>query len=111
MFDFLNRFRPAEHVGVFEKNPGINIDGAFVGDALVNVLFGEKVPQITYTIGVGGRGSLVVAEQEFRDLLMSMVKMAEVRSPGYMDKLIAAQVVSEPTPEEQVMKAPDPAVE
>lgn len=83
MFDFLKRFAAAEHVGVFEKTPGVNIDGAFLRNALVNVLFGEKVPAVTYTIGVNGRGSLVVEEQEFRDLLMSMIKMAEVRSPGY----------------------------
>lgn len=84
MFDFLKRFRPAEHVGAFEKTPGITIDGAFVGNALVNILYGEKVPQRTYTIGVNGRGSLVVDEQEFRDLLMSMVKSAEVLTLGYV---------------------------
>lgn len=84
MFSFLNRFSKAEHVGVFEKTPGINIDGAWKGNALVNILFGEKVPRITYTIGVNGRGSLVVEEQEFRDLLMSMILVAETRSPGYV---------------------------
>lgn len=84
MFSFLNRFSKAEHVGVFEKTPGINIDGSWKGNALVNVLFGDKVPRITYTIGVNGRGSLVVEEQEFRDLLMSMILMAEVRSPGFV---------------------------
>jgi hypothetical protein len=51
---------------------------------LVNILYGEKVPQRTYTIGVNGRGSLVVDEQEFRDLLMSMVKSAEVLTLGYV---------------------------
>jgi hypothetical protein len=84
MFDFLKRFTAAEHVGAFEKHPGVTIDGAWLRDALVNVLTGEKVPQRTYTIGHNGRGSLVLAEQEFRDLLMAMIKMAEVMSPGFV---------------------------
>lgn len=108
MFDFLKRFRPAEHVGVFEKTPGINIDGAFVGNALVNILFGDNVPQRSYTIGVGGRGTLCLAEQEFRDLLMSMVKTAEVMTLGYVAPAKTEPVVSEMSPEQQVMPCPDP---
>lgn len=111
MFDFLKRFRPAEHVGAFEQSPGINIDGAFVGNALVNILFGENVPQRTYTVGVGGRGSLVVAEQEFRDLLMSMLKTAEVMTLGYVPPKVEAEpVVSRISPEEQVVRV-DPAAD
>lgn len=106
MFDFLKRFTPAEHVGEFEKTPGINIDGAWLREALVNVLSGEKVPQVTYTIGVQGRGSLVVAEQEFRDLLMAMIKMAEVRSPGYVPPKPVEPVVSFHAPEQAVLQAP-----
>lgn len=84
MFDFLKRLPVAQITGVFEKSPGVNIDGSFLRNALVNVLFGEKVPRITYTIGMSGRGSLVMEEEEFRDLLTTMIKMFEVRSPGYV---------------------------
>lgn len=84
MFDFLRRLPTAEVTGKFEKSPGVTIDGAFRQNALVNVLFGEKVPRVTYTIGVNGRGSLVMEEEEFRDLLTTMIKMFEVRSPGYV---------------------------
>ncbi len=84
MFDFLRRLPVANITGVFEKTPGVNIDATFLRNALVNVLFGEKVPRVTYTVGVNGRGSLVVEEDEFRDLLAGMIKMFEVRSPGYV---------------------------
>lgn len=84
MFDFLARLPVAETTGEFPKSPGVNIDATFLRNALVNVLSGEKVPNTTYTIGVNGRGSLVMEEAEFRDLLSSMIKMFEVRSPGYV---------------------------
>lgn len=120
MFDFLKRFAAAEHVGAFEKHPGVTIDGAWLRDALVNVLYGPKVPQRTYTIGHNGRGSLVLAEQEFRDLLMSMIKMAEVMTPGYFEagRPVPPHVSGSPTPvvsssfqpaEQQAMSGPDQA--
>jgi hypothetical protein len=83
-FEFLRSLPEAGYVGAFEKSPGINIDGAFIGNALVNILFGEKVPAKTYTIGVNGRGSLVMEEQEFRDLLASMIKTFESQKLGFV---------------------------
>jgi hypothetical protein len=86
-FAFLSRLPDAEMSGVVDKAPGVKIDGAWAGQhALVNCLFGEKVPQTTYTIGITGRGTLQMGEQEFRDLLSSMLAVFESRSPGFAVK-------------------------
>lgn len=83
-FHFLTRLPDAQMSGVVEKQPGVMIDGAWAGNhALVNALFGEKVPQTTYTIGITGRGTLQMGEQEFRDLLSAMLAVFESRSPGF----------------------------
>jgi hypothetical protein len=39
-------------------------------------LYSDKV----YTVNVGGRGALVIAEQEFRDLLSSGLALFEIRT-------------------------------
>lgn len=86
-FSFLCRLPDAQMSGVVEKSPGVQIDGAWAGEhALVNVLFGEKVNQPTYTIGITGRGTLQMPEQEFRDLLSAMLAVFESRSPGFAAK-------------------------
>lgn len=83
-FDFLKRLPDAQLSGVVEKAPGVLINGAWSGDhALVNVLYGDKVGQTTYTIGITGRGTLQMGEGEFRTLLSSMLAIFEVRSPGF----------------------------
>ena len=79
MFDFLASLPEAQTTGVVSRAPGILIDGAFIGNTLVNVLFGENVPNTTYTVGINGRGSLVMEEQEFRDLLSSMLALFDAR--------------------------------
>jgi hypothetical protein len=82
-----DKFLPeAQLTGEFQKAPGINIDGSFCRNALVNVIHGDAVPTKTYTIGVNGRGSLVMEEQEFRDLLASMALLFDSRQPGYVPK-------------------------
>jgi len=86
-FAFLARLPDAEMSGVIDKAPGVQIDGAWSGQhALVNVLFGEKMPEPTYTIGITGRGTLQMSEQEYRDLLSSMLAVFESRSPGFAAK-------------------------
>jgi len=86
-FAFLARLPEAHMSGVVDKAPGVQIDGAWAGDhALVNCLFGEKMPQPTYTIGITGRGTLQMGEQEFRDLLSAMLAVFESRSPGFAAK-------------------------
>lgn len=84
-FDFLKRLPDAQITGDFEQSPGIKINGAFCekSNVLVNVMHGPKVPQITWTLSVAGRGALVMGEQEFRDLLSAGLALFEVRSPGF----------------------------
>ena len=84
-FHFLTRLPDAQMSGIVEKAPGVMIDGAWAGQhALANCLFGDKVPQTTYTIGITGRGTLQMGEQEFRDLLSAMLALFESRSPGFI---------------------------
>lgn len=88
-YDFLDRLPASTMTGEFERSPGVNINGTFAGNALVNVLSGTNVPTTTYTVGIGGRGSLVMEEQEYRDLLSSMLFLFEARSPGFISPLDA----------------------
>ena len=86
-FSFLTRLPDAELSGSVEKAPGVMIDGAWSGErALTNVLYGEKVAEPTYTIGITGRGTLQMGEQEFRELLSAMLGLFESRSPGFAGK-------------------------
>lgn len=83
-FDFLKRLPDAQISGEVAKDAGVLINGAWAGEhALVNVLYGDKVPQTTYTIGITGRGTLQMGEQDFRTLLSAMLALFEVRSPGF----------------------------
>lgn len=86
-YAFLNRLPDAQMSGEVAKSPGVLIDGAWSGQhALTNVLYGDKVPQTTYTIGITGRGTLQMTEQDFRDLLSTMIAVFESRSPGFLGK-------------------------
>lgn len=83
-FDFLKRLPDAQISGEVAKSAGVLINGAWSGEhALVNVLYGDKVPQTTYTIGITGRGTLQMTEMDFRNLLSAMLALFEVRSPGF----------------------------
>lgn len=86
-FEFLTRLPDAQISGEVEKSPGVIINGAWAGEhALVNILYGDKIPNQTYTIGITGRGTLQMGEQEYRDLLSAMLALFEVRSPGFAAK-------------------------
>jgi hypothetical protein len=86
-FEFLARLPDAQMSGEVVREPGVLINGAWCGKhALVNVLYGDKMPNPTYTIGIAGRGTLQMAEQEFRELLSSMLALFEMRSPGALAK-------------------------
>ena len=83
-FEFLTRLPDAQLTGDFEKSPGVTISGAWTGNnALVNCLHGDAVKERTYTIGISGRGTLQIPEQEYRDLLSSMISMFEYMSPNF----------------------------
>jgi hypothetical protein len=83
-FDFLKRLPDANLSGAVERADGLMIDGAWCGDhALVNVLYGDKMPGATYTLGIAGRGTLQMTEQDFRDLLSAGLALFEARSPGF----------------------------
>lgn len=80
---FLNRLPTTNLSGPVEKSDGVMIEGAWTGEhALVNILYGDEVPQNTYTIGITGRGTLQMPEQEFRDLLSAMLGLFESRAAG-----------------------------
>lgn len=85
-FDFLKRLPDATITEAFEKHPGIFIQAALVEgpnhNVFIEVIFGPKAPQVTYTLNIGGRGALVFGEQEFRDILSAGLALFEVRSPG-----------------------------
>jgi hypothetical protein len=86
-FEFLSRLPDAQLSGEVERADGVLINGAWCGKhALVNVLYGDKMPNPTYTIGIAGRGTLQMAEQEYRELLSSMLALFEMRSPGALAK-------------------------
>jgi hypothetical protein len=87
-FDFIARLPQAELSGEVVKSEGVMISGAWSGQhALVNILYGDNVPVNTYTIGITGRGTLQMPEQEFRDLLSSMLAMFEARTLGFTGDL------------------------
>lgn len=83
-FDFLKRLPEATLTAPFEKHPGIFIQAALIEgpgrNVFIECIFGPNVPNVTYTVNVGGRGSLVIPEQEFRDLLSSGLALFEVRT-------------------------------
>lgn len=89
-FDFLKRLPDATLTEPYEKHPGIFIQAALIEgpgrNVFIEAIFGPNVPQVTYTVNVGGRGSLVIPEQEFRDLLSSGLALFEARSPGFASK-------------------------
>ena len=86
-FDFLTKLPDATVTEPYEKHPGIFISAALVEGAgrniFIEAIHGDNVPQPTYTLNVGGRGSLVFGEQEFRDILSASLALFEVRQPGF----------------------------
>lgn len=55
--------------------PGINVDSSLLGNALANRLHGENVPVTSYVIGINGRGTLNIPEEEFDNLIAVMVRV------------------------------------
>lgn len=87
-FDFITRLPDAVITPPFEKHPGIFIQAAMVEgkghNVFIEVIYGPKCPQVTYTLNIGGRGALVFGEQEFSDLLSSGLALFEVRSLSFV---------------------------
>ncbi len=85
-FEFIARLPEATITNPYEKHPGVFIQAALIEgpgrNVFIEVIYGPKVPTVTYTVNVGGRGALVIAEQEFRDLLSSGLALFEVRTTG-----------------------------
>lgn len=83
-FAFIARLPEATLTQPVEKHPGVFIQAALIEgpgrNVFIEAIFGPKVPTVTYTVNVGGRGALVIAEQEFRDLLSSGLALFEVRT-------------------------------
>ena len=85
-FDFIARLPEATITQPYEKHPGVFIQAALIEgpgrNVFIEVIYGPKVPVVTYTVNVGGRGALVIAEQEFRDLISSGLALFEIRTTG-----------------------------
>lgn len=77
----IKRLPHAEVTEPFEKSPGVFIQSALVEgkgkQVFIETVFGPEVPQQVYTLNIGGRGALVFPEQEFRDILASMLVLYE----------------------------------
>lgn len=82
-FAFLARLSDATITQPVEKSPGVFIQGAFIEgvgrNVIIETVFGPNVPAPIYTLNIGGRGSLVLGEQEFRDIASASIAMFEVR--------------------------------
>lgn len=76
----------------FEKHPGIFISAALVEgkgrNVFIEAVHGPNVPQPVYTLNVGGRGSLVFGEQEFRDIASAALALFEARLTGYTKETV-----------------------
>lgn len=87
-YAFLSRLPDAIVTERFEKHPGIFISAALVEGKGRNVFLeridGPGVPEVTYTLNIGGRGALVYGEQEFRDIVSIGLTMFEVNQPGFV---------------------------
>lgn len=79
MLEFLESLPIAQPVTRVERGPGVNVDGAFLGAALISMLSGENVPVRTTEIGIRGRGSLVLDDTAFDELLSSMIMVRHMR--------------------------------
>lgn len=81
---FIKRLPETTITQPFEKHPGIYVQAALVEgpnrNVFVETIFGPNVPVTTYTVNIGGRGALVIGEQEFRDLLASALFLFEMRT-------------------------------
>lgn len=86
-FKFLARLPDATLTQPFEKHTGIFVTAGLVEgkgrNVFIECIHGDKVPVVTYTLNVGGRGALVFGEQEFRDILSSGLALFEARQPGF----------------------------
>lgn len=86
-FAFIARLPQATLTPPFEKHPGVFISASLVEgkgrQVVIETLHGDTVREPVYTLNVGGRGSLVVAEQEFRDIVSAGLAMFEARQKGF----------------------------
>lgn len=86
-FAFISRLPDATLTAPFEKHPGVFISAALVEgkgrNVIIETLHGEAVREPVYTLNVGGRGSLVIGEQEFRDIVSAGLAMFEARQKGF----------------------------
>lgn len=85
-FAFIARLPEATITQPYEKHPGVFIQAALIEgpgrNVFIEVIYGPKVPAVTYTVNVGGRGALVIPEQEFRDLVSIGLALFEIRTTG-----------------------------
>lgn len=90
---YLARLPDATLTQPYEKHPGVFVQAALVEgpgrNVFIEVIFGPNVPVTTYTVNVGGRGALVIAEQEFRDLLVSGLFLFEMRTSKPEEVVVA----------------------
>lgn len=92
-FAFIARLPDATVTQPFEKHEGIFIQAALIEgkgrNVFIECVSGPAVPTPVYTLNVGGRGSLVLGEQEFRDIASAALALFEIRQ---------SPVKTEPTP-------------
>lgn len=82
-FAYITRLADATITEPFEKHPGIFIQAALIEgegrNVFIEAVFGPNVPAPVYTLNVGGRGSLVLGEREFRDIVSVGLSLFELR--------------------------------
>lgn len=79
MLEFLETLPIATPVPLVERGEGVLVDGAYLGSALISTLHGANVPVRTTEIGVRGRGSLVLDDTAFDELLSAMIMVRHIR--------------------------------
>lgn len=86
-FAFIARLPDATITEEFEKHPGIFIRAALCEgkdrNVFIECVYGPQVPVPVYTLNVGGRGSLVLGEQEFRDIVSASLALFEGRQTEF----------------------------
>ena len=77
--ELIKRLPSATTTGSYEKTEGVFIESALVEgkgkQVFVETVYGPNVPTQVYTLNIGGRGALVFPEQEFRDILASLLAL------------------------------------
>lgn len=86
-FAFIARLPEATITDEFVKSEGVNIRATLVEgpgrNVVIEAIYGDNVPAPVYTVNVGGRGSLVIGETEFRDLVSAGLAMFEGKQSGF----------------------------